>query len=84
MNDSFGHHPKLHFAYNHHEQASAMAAEDYARIESKIAVVCVTTGLGATNAITGVAGGWMDSIPMLVFSRQAIYATTVYASGLKL
>lgn len=84
LNDSFGHHPKLHCTYNHHEQASAMAAEAYARIDNKIAAVCVTTGPGATNAITGVVGGWMDSIPMLIFSGQVRYATTVYASGLNL
>lgn len=84
MNDSFGHHPKLHCTYNHNEQASAIAAEAYARIDNKIAAVCVTTGPGATNAITGVVGGWMDSIPMLIFSGQARYATTIYASGLNL
>ena len=84
LNDSFGHHPKLRCTYNHHEQASAIAAEAYARVHNKIAVVCVTTGPGATNALTGVSGGWMDSIPMLVFSGQARYATTVQASGLPL
>ena len=84
LNDSFGHHPKLHSTYCHHEQAAAMAAEAYARVDNKIAAVCVTTGPGATNAITGVVCGWMDSIPMLVISGQARYATTVYASGLKL
>lgn len=84
LNDAFGHHPSLHCTYNHHEQASAMAAEAYARIDNKIAAVCVTTGPGATNAITGVVCGWMDSIPMLVFSGQARYATTIYASGLNL
>lgn len=84
MNDSFGHHPKLNCIYNHHEQASAMAAEAYARIDNRIAAVCVTTGPGATNAITGVVGGWMDSIPMLVFSGQARYATTIHSSGLNL
>lgn len=84
MNDAFGHHPELHCYYNHNEQASAMAAEAYARIDNRIAAVCVTTGPGATNAITGVVCGWMDSIPMLVFSGQARYATTVYASGLNL
>ena len=68
MNDAFGHHPKLHCTYQHHEQACAMAAEAYARIDNRMAAVCVTTGPGATNAITGVLGGWMDSIPMLVFS----------------
>lgn len=84
LNDSFGHNNHLHCTYNHNEQASAMAAEAYARIDNKIAAVCVTTGPGATNAITGVVGGWMDSIPMLIFSGQARYATTVYASGLHL
>ena len=84
MNDAFGHHSKLHCTYQHHEQACAMAAEAYARMDNRMAAVCVTTGPGATNAITGVLGGWMDSIPMLVFSGQARYATTVAASGLKL
>ena len=84
LNDSLGHHPQLHCTYNHNEQASAMAAEAYARMENKIAAVCVTTGPGATNAITGVAGAYMDSIPMLVFSGQVRYETSVYASGLKL
>ncbi|MDY3225969.1 MAG: thiamine pyrophosphate-binding protein [Candidatus Faecousia sp.] len=84
LNDSFGHHPGLHVTYNHHEQGSAIAAEAYARVNNRIAAVCVTSGPGATNAITGVVGGWMDSIPMLIFSGQARYATTVYASGLRL
>ena len=60
LNDAFGHHKKLHCTYQHHEQACAMAAEAYARLENKMAAVCVTTGPGATNAITGVLGGWMD------------------------
>ena len=84
LDDALGHHPALHCTFNHHEQASAMAAEAYARINNRIAAVCVTTGPGATNAITGVVGGWMDSIPMLILSGQARYATTVRASGLDL
>lgn len=84
MNDSFGHHAALHCTYQHHEQACAMAAEAYARVDNHMAAVCVTTGPGATNAITGVLGGWMDSIPMVIFSGQARYATTVPASGLPL
>ena len=84
LNHSFGHRPDLKCIYTHHEQAAAMAAEAYARINNQIAAVCVTSGPGATNAITGVIGGWMDSIPMLIISGQARYATTVYASGLKL
>lgn len=84
MNDSFGHHKMLRCVYQHHEQACAMAAEAYARVENRMAGVCVTTGPGATNAITGVLGGWMDSIPMVVFSGQARLATTMGSTGLKL
>lgn len=84
LNDALGHKAGLKVTYNHHEQACAMAAEAYARLDNRIAAVCVTTGPGATNAITGVAGAWMDSIPMLIFSGQVRYATSVYASGLKL
>lgn len=84
MNDAFGHKKELHCTYQHHEQACSMAAEAYARMEGRMAAVCVTTGPGATNAITGVLGAWMDSIPMIVFSGQVRYATTVEASGLPL
>lgn len=84
LNDALGHHPQIRCLYCHHEQAAAMAAEGYSRVNNRIAAVCVTTGPGATNAITGVAGAYMGSIPMLVLSGQARYATTVYASGLPL
>ena len=76
LNDALGHHPKLHVTYNHHEQACAMAAEAYARLDNRIAAVCVTTGPGGTNALTGVVGGWLDSIPMFVISGQVRYDTT--------
>lgn len=76
LNDAFGHHKKIHCTYNHHEQASAIAAESYARLNNKIAALCVTTGPGGTNAITGVVGGWLDSIPMFVISGQVRYDTT--------
>lgn len=76
LNDALGHHAGLHVTYNHHEQACAMAAEAYARLDNKIAAVCVTTGPGGTNAITGVVGGWLDSIPMFVISGQVRYDTT--------
>ena len=68
LNDALGHEKGLHCLYQHHEQACAIAAESYARIHNKLAVVCVTTGPGGTNAITGVVGGWLDSIPMLIIS----------------
>ena len=76
LNDAFGHHEKIRCTYNHHEQASAIAAEAYARLNNKIATLCVTTGPGGTNAITGVVGGWLDSIPMFVVSGQVKYTTT--------
>ncbi len=76
LNDAFGHHPKLHCTYNHHEQASAIAAEAYARLTNRMALLCVTTGPGGTNALTGVLGGWLDSIPMFVVSGQVRYDTT--------
>jgi acetolactate synthase-1/2/3 large subunit len=77
LNDALGHHPALHVTYNHHEQASAIAAEAYARIDNKIAALCVTTGPGGTNALTGVVGGWLDSIPMFVISGQVRYDRTL-------
>ena len=82
LDDGIGHEPGLHCVYNHHEQACAIAAESYARIHNRIAAVCVTTGPGGTNAITGVVGGWLDSIPMLVISGQVRYDTTARSTGL--
>lgn len=76
LNDALGHNKGLKVTYNHHEQACAMAAEAYARLENRIAAVCVTTGPGGTNALTGVVGGWLDSIPMFVVSGQVRYDTT--------
>lgn len=84
LNDSFGHHEKFSCLYNHHEQASAMAAEGYARIAEKPAVVCVTSGPGAVNALNGVIGAYQDSVPMIVISGQVKSNMTVRSSGLKL
>ena len=81
LDDALGHQEGLHCLYNHHEQACAIAAEAYARIHNKIGALCVTTGPGGTNAITGVVGGWLDSIPMLVLSGQVRYDTTARWSG---
>ena len=81
LNDALGHQEGLICLYNHHEQACAIAAECYARVQGRIAAVCVTTGPGGTNAITGVVGGWLDSIPMLVLSGQVRYDTTARWSG---
>ena len=53
-----------------HEQAANHMADGYARATGKTGVVLVTSGPGATNAITGIATAYMDSIPMVVISGQ--------------
>jgi acetolactate synthase-1/2/3 large subunit len=60
----------LKVIYNYNEQACAMAADGYARIAKKPAMVLVTNGPGSSNAITGVLGAWQDSVPMIVISGQ--------------
>ncbi len=84
LDDSFGHDPDLKCTFNHNEQASAMAAEAYARRNNRPAAALVTTGPGAVNTLTGVLCAWMESIPMLVISGQARFETTVRGMGLKL
>ena len=84
LNDSLGHKAGLHCTYNHHEQACAIAAEGYARLTRRIAAICVTSGPGGTNAITGVMGGWLDSIPMLILSGQVKFSTTIRSTPLPL
>jgi len=79
LNDAFGHHKTLKCTYNHHEQACSIAAEGYARLTGNIAAVCVTSGPGGTNAITGVMGGYLDSVPMFVVSGQVKRETTVWS-----
>jgi acetolactate synthase-1/2/3 large subunit len=76
LNDALGHKEGLRCTFHHHEQGCAIAAEAYARVDNKLAAVCVTTGPGGTNAITGVLGGWLDSVPMFVLSGQVRYDTT--------
>jgi acetolactate synthase I/II/III large subunit len=71
LNDSVGENPHLSVMYMHNEQSCAMAAEGYARIARKPALVVVTAGPGAINAFNGVFGAYTDSIPMVVISGQA-------------
>ncbi len=70
LNDAIGRTEGLKFVCNHHEQASAIAAEGYARVANKPAILNVTTGPGAVNALNGVFGAFTDSIPMIVLSGQ--------------
>jgi acetolactate synthase-1/2/3 large subunit len=83
LNDSLGHCQGLKFVSNHHEQASAVAAEAYARVTNNLGVALVTTGPGGTNAITGVAGAWLDSTPCLFISGQVKRADMVGNRGMR-
>lgn len=84
LDDALGNHEGIHCIFNHHEQACAMAAESYARVNNQMAVACVTSGPGGTNAITGVLCAWNDSIPLMVISGQVRTDTTIQSTGLKL
>lgn len=75
---------KINKYCNHHEQACTMAAEAYARLSGKMAMACVTSGPGATNAITGVMGAYQDSIPMIVVSGQVRYEISSMNTNLDL
>lgn len=75
LNDSFGKY--IPYCCNHHEQASAIAAEGYARVNQELAVVNVTTGPGGLNCLNGVFGQWTDSVPVLYISGQVKKNTTI-------
>ena len=80
LNDAFGL-SGMDIVYCHHEQACSIAAEAYARVSNQFAVVNVTTGPGGINAINGVFGAWVDSIPMVIVSGQVKRETLVSSYG---
>jgi acetolactate synthase-1/2/3 large subunit len=84
LNDAFGRDDRLDIVYCHHEQACSMAAESYARVSNTPAVVNVTSGPGGINALNGVFGAYVDSIPMIVVSGQVKRETLVSAHELPL
>jgi len=84
LDDSIGRCDGLRYVCNHHEQACAIAAEGYARVRGGMGAVCVTTGPGGTNALTGVLGQWLDSIPVIYISGQVRTDVTIASTGLPL
>lgn len=70
LNDSVGKNKKIKYICNLHEQAAAIAADAYSEFTNNLGVALVTTGPGGTNTITGVAGSWLDSVPVLFLSGQ--------------
>lgn len=71
LNDAIGKNGGYQIVCTHHEQSAAMSADAYGRMKNKPALVLVTAGPGSTNAVTGVAGGYTDSSPMIVISGQS-------------
>lgn len=81
--DAAGKCPRLQVVACLHEQAAAISAEAYSRISENLGVVIVTTGPGATNAITAVAGAWIESVPLMVISGQVKRADMLRDSPLR-
>jgi acetolactate synthase-1/2/3 large subunit len=74
--NSAARHPRLQPVFTHHEQAGALAAEAYAKVRNGLGAAFTTTGPGVTNAITGLAAAWLDSVPCIYISGQARIAHT--------
>jgi len=81
--DSLGKNKNLNYICNHMEQASVMSAEAYSRVTGNLGIALVTTGPAGTNAITGVACAWNDSIPLLIISGQANSKSLIGDTGLR-
>lgn len=83
LNDSLGRSKRIQYITCLHEQACAIAAEAYARVNNKIGLLMVTTGPGGTNALTGVAGAYLESTPMLVISGQVKRLDMINGQGIR-
>jgi len=81
--DSAARHPDLQPVFTHHEQAGSFAAEAYAKIRNGLGACFVTTGPGVTNAVTGLATAWQDSVPCVFVSGQSRLAHTTHGKGLR-
>ena len=68
--DSVGKQPGLSVVACLHEQADGIAADGYGQASNNLGVALVTTGPGGTNAITGVTGSWIESVPVMIISGR--------------
>src|SRR6185436_16131010 len=68
--DALERHGGIRTSHIRNEQAGAFAADGYARVTGRPGFVCTTAGPGATNALTGIAEAWGDSVPVLLLSGQ--------------
>lgn len=80
--DSVSRSSKIRYICNHHEQSAAMAAEGYARVKNTVGVCYATSGPGATNTVTGVAGAWLDSSPVIYLTGQSRSTLTSRGAGI--
>ena len=78
LNDAAASHPQMKVVCNHHEQACAMGAVGYAKLRNSYASAILTTGCGATNAITGLLDAWQDNVPCFFVSGQVKSKETTY------
>jgi acetolactate synthase I/II/III large subunit len=81
--DSLGKNKRLKFIANLHEQASAICADAYSQYTGNLGAALVTTGPGGTNAITGVAASWIDSVSVLIISGQVKRADMLLGKGVR-
>lgn len=83
LNDSLGKSQKIQYVACLHEQACSIAAEAYARVNDQIGLLMVTTGPGGTNALTGVAGAYLESTPVFVVSGQVKRLDMINGQGVR-
>jgi len=83
LNDSIGKSKRIQYVGCLHEQACAMAAEAYARVNNKLGLLMVTTGPGGTNALTGIAGAFIESTPVFVVSGQVKRLDMINGQGIR-
>ncbi len=80
--DAISRRKNLSYICNHHEQASGMAADGYARIKGHLGVCFATSGPGGTNTLTAVVGAYQDSSPVLFITGQSKVSQTIEGSSL--
>ena len=83
LNDSLGKSKTIQYIGCLHEQACAIAAEAYARVNNTLGLLMVTTGPGGTNALTGVVGAYLESTPVFVVSGQVKRADMINGQGIR-
>jgi len=84
LNDAFARNQQISVIANHHEQACALAAEGYARLNGHLGVCLVTSGPGGSNAWTGTLCSYQDSVPVIVISGNVNKSLTTHYTKLNL